>query len=69
MLMLLNLDHVKKLLKEKGWSYRELSKQSGISIATVSRVMAGKRGAGACTLAGIRRAFPSEPSEKLFFLT
>lgn len=66
--MLLNLNYVKELMKEKNWSYRQLSMHSGISIATVSRVMTGKRGAGARTLAGIRKAFPNEPSEKLFFL-
>lgn len=46
----------------------QLAVKSGLSSATISRVLNNKRGAGAKTLAGIRRAFPGEPAEKLFFL-
>lgn len=66
--MILNLDSVKELMNKKGWSERELARRSGLSIATISRVFTGKRGAGTRTMLGIRKAFPNEPIEKLFFL-
>ncbi len=66
--MVLNVEYIKELIRKKGWSDGQLAVKSGLSSATISRIMGGKRGAGARTLAGIRRAFPSEPIEKLFFL-
>lgn len=66
--MLLNVEYVRQLMKQNGWSERELGRKAGISCATISRVLNNKRGAGARTLAGIRRAFPDEPTSKLFFL-
>lgn len=66
--MLLNVEYLQGLLREKGWSERNLARKSGLSSATISRVMSGKRGAGARTMSGIRKAFPEEPLEKLFFL-
>ncbi|MGE5390476.1 MAG: helix-turn-helix domain-containing protein [Deltaproteobacteria bacterium] len=66
--MLLNLKYVRQLMEEKGWSVRELARRADISYATVSRVLNNKRGAGARTLAGMRKAFPNEPTDKLFFL-
>lgn len=65
--MLLNVEYVHGLLMKKGWSERNLALKSGLSSATISRVMSGKRGAGARTMTGIRKAFPDEPLEKLFF--
>lgn len=66
--MLLNVKYVEELMRSKGWSERQLALKSGLSSATISRVLSNKRGAGARTLAGIRKAFPSEPVDKLFFL-
>lgn len=66
--MILNVDSVKELVGKKGWSERELARRSGLSIATVSRIFSGKRGAGTRAIIGIRKAFPNEPIEKLFFL-
>ena len=66
--MLLNVEYVRKLMANKDWSERRLAAKSGLSPATISRVLSSKRGAGPRTLAGIRKAFPDEPVNKLFFL-
>lgn len=66
--MLLNINHVIKLMDKNDLSERELARRSGLSSATISRILSGKRGAGSRTMAGIRKAFPDEPAEKLFFL-
>lgn len=65
--MILNVNSVKELTDKKGWSERELARYSGLSNATISRVFAGKMGAGTRSIIGIRKAFPNEPIEKLFF--
>jgi transcriptional regulator with XRE-family HTH domain len=67
--MLINMEYIEQLMKKKGWSERQLAIKAGLSSATVSRIITGKRGAGARTMAGIIKAFPEEPIEKLFFLT
>lgn len=66
--MLLNIEYLKELMMKKRWSVRQLALKSGLSSATVSRILTGKRGAGTRALAGIRKAFPDEPLDKLFFL-
>lgn len=66
--MILNIEYIKKLMCEKNMSERQLALKSGLSSATISRILNNKRGAGARTIAGIRKAFPREPVEKLFFL-
>lgn len=65
---MLNIEYIKKLMDEKNMSERQLAVKSGLSSATISRVLSSKRGAGARTLAGIRRAFPGEPVEKLYIM-
>lgn len=67
--MLLNIEFLKELMMKKGWSINQLALKTGLSSATVSRILTGKRGAGTRTLKGIRRAFPDEPLDKLFFLS
>jgi transcriptional regulator with XRE-family HTH domain len=67
--MILNVAYLAELLEKNGWSKRQLARNSGLSIATISRIISGKRGAGSRTLTGIRKAFPNEPIEKLFFLS
>jgi Helix-turn-helix. len=65
--MSLNIDYLKSLLERRGWSERNLAIRSGLSSATISRIISGKRGLGARTISGIRKAFPEEPIDKLFF--
>ncbi|MFL0248107.1 helix-turn-helix domain-containing protein [Candidatus Clostridium stratigraminis] len=67
--MLLNVKYLITLIEKKGWSERQLAMKCGLSSATVSRIISGKRGAGSKALVGIRKAFPNEPIEKLFFLS
>lgn len=66
--MMLNVEYIKKLMCKKNMSERQLAIKSGLSTATISRVLNNKRGAGSRTLAGIRKAFPGESAEKLFYL-
>lgn len=66
--MVLNVKYLEELMKKKKWSERQLAMKSGLSSATVSRIVSGKRGAGLRTIAGIRKAFPEEPIEKLVIL-
>lgn len=67
--MLLNLMYLKGLMAKKEMSERQLALKSGLSSATISRLLTGKRGAGSRTIACIRGAFPDEPIDKLFFLS
>lgn len=66
--MLLNVEFLKELMEKKGWSERQLAMKSGLSIATISRIMNGKRGAGTRTMVGVRKAFPDAPMDRLFYL-
>ena len=67
--MLINLEYLKKLMARNSMSERQLALKTGLSSSTISRLMTGKRGAGPVTIAAIRRAFPDEPIEELFFLS
>jgi transcriptional regulator with XRE-family HTH domain len=66
--VLLNVKYLEELMRKKGCSEHRLAMKSGLSSATVSRIINGKRGAGARTFAGIRKAFTDEPIERLFIL-
>lgn len=66
--MTLNVQYVEVLMERKGWSMRRLASRAGLSAATVSRIISGRRGAGTRALAGFRKAFPEEPVDKLFIL-
>jgi transcriptional regulator with XRE-family HTH domain len=66
--MLLNVDYIEELIRKKGWSERKLAMKAGVSSATISRIITGKRGTGTRSLIGIMKAFPEEPIERLFIL-
>lgn len=66
--MTLNVQYVEVLMERKGWSMRRLASRAGLSAATVSRIINGRRGAGTRALEGFRKAFPEEPVDKLFIL-
>jgi lambda repressor-like predicted transcriptional regulator len=66
--MSLNVEYVRELLSKKGWSVRKLAIKSGLSNATTCRIMNNKRGVGGKAIAGIMKAFPEEPMDKLFRL-
>lgn len=63
-----NIDYIKRLQNEKGWSNAQLAIKMGISKAHVGRIFSGKRDAGTKVISGIIRAFPNEPLDKLFVL-
>lgn len=66
--MNINKEYVVQLMREKNITMGHLAKKAGVSTSTISRWLSGKRGAGRQLMAGIHKAFPKEPIEKLFFL-
>lgn len=66
--MTLNNEYLKEILERKGWSERQFALKTGLSAATISRILNNKRGAGVKSIGAIRRALKEEPMEKLFFL-
>ncbi|ADL50526.1 helix-turn-helix transcriptional regulator [Clostridium cellulovorans] len=63
-----NKQYIVELINKNRWSQNKFAIKAGVSKTTVSRWINGKRGAGSELIAGIIRAFPNEPIEKLFFL-
>lgn len=37
----MNIELYKQALKERGWTYKDLAKETGISLCNISRIMAG----------------------------
>jgi len=66
--MRLNIEYIKQLQDEKGWSNAQLAMKMGVSKAHVGRILNGKRDAGTKVISGIIRAFPNESLDKLFIL-
>lgn len=63
-----NKNYILELLENLNWSQNKLAIKAGVSRTTISRWINGKRGAGKDLIAGLIRAFPNEPLDKLFFL-
>lgn len=63
-----NIEYLKQLQDEKGWSNAQLAFKMGVSKAHVGRIFSGKREAGTKVISGIVKAFPNEPLDKLFIL-
>lgn len=59
-------DYILMLIKDKGWTLNQFATKAGVSCATVSRWINGKRGAGADLIGGILRVFPDENIRSLF---
>lgn len=66
--MRLNVEYLQDILKQKQWSERQFALKTGLSPATVSRILNKKRGAGVKAIGAIRKALPEESLDKLFFL-
>lgn len=49
-----------------GWSVDDLAERSGIARSTLYAIRAGDRRVGPKTIAGLMRAFPKLPFERLF---
>ena len=64
--MIPNKKYILDLLEKNNWSQNKLAIKAGVSKTTVSRWINGKRGAGKNLIAGLIRAFPNEPLDKLF---
>ena len=63
------IEHIKELMRSRGWNESKLAKQMGISRSEANRFLGGKRNAGKKIIDGLIKAFPSEPMDELFFLT
>ena len=63
---MINVELLKKIVENHGLTLGQLSVKSGISKSQLSRVLNGKRNAGAKTISGLAKAFP-EP-ENLFII-
>jgi transcriptional regulator with XRE-family HTH domain len=61
-----NTKLITDLLKEKNWSERKLAFKTGLSQATISRILRGKRGIGIKTYNALRKVFPEISLEMLF---
>lgn len=66
--MSLNIEYLKEIIKEKGWSERQFALKTGLSSATISRILNNKRGAGVKSMGAIRKVLKDVPMDKLFFL-
>lgn len=49
-----------------GWDMNELAKRSGVPASTLYEIRCGRRGVGAKTMPGLRKAFPHLSFEQLF---
>lgn len=65
--MRLNTEFIKKLMAEKSWSEHKLAEKSGLSQATVSRILSGKRGIGMKTFTSLKKALPEVAMKDLYF--
>lgn len=63
---MIDVELVKKIVENHNLTLGQLSVKSGISKSQLSRVLNGKRNAGAKTISGLVKAFP-EP-ENLFII-
>ncbi|MDF2591370.1 MAG: DNA-binding protein [Clostridia bacterium] len=67
--MRINKDYIILLMQQYGWSQSELARRMNVSRATISRIFNDSRGSGKEVIAGLLKAFPNEPIDKLFFLS
>lgn len=63
-----NMELIHKMVKEKGWSGSQLAMKMGVSRMEANRLLNGKRIGGKKCIAGLIKAFPNVPIDKLFFL-
>jgi transcriptional regulator with XRE-family HTH domain len=61
-----NREYLLQLVKEKEWSGSELARRMGISRTEANRLLNGSRVGGKKSIAGLMKAFPDEPLDKLF---
>lgn len=66
--MKLNVDYLKEVMERRNWTIGQLAVRTQLSATTISRILSGKRGAGAKSIGAIAKALPEEPFDKLFFL-
>lgn len=64
--MVPNREYLLELVREKDWSGSELARRMGVSRTEANRLLNGQRVGGKKTIAGLMKAFPEEPLEKLF---
>lgn len=65
--MNLNVDYLREVITRRTWSRRKFARITGLSIATISRILNNKRNAGRKSINAIRKVLKDEPMEKLFY--
>jgi len=63
-----NMEKVRALIAQKGWSGSQLALHMGVSRTEANRLLTGKRVGGKKCIGGLIKAFPSVPIDQLFFL-
>ncbi|WP_227764995.1 hypothetical protein [Zhaonella formicivorans] len=63
-----NREYILELVRKNDWSGGELGRRMGISRAEANRLLNGTRVGGKKIIAGLMKAFPDEPIERLFIL-
>ncbi|MTI85373.1 MAG: helix-turn-helix transcriptional regulator [Firmicutes bacterium] len=66
--MRLNVNYLQEIMEQNNWSIRQFAMKTGLSPATLSRILNKKRGAGVKAIGAIRKALPKESMDRLFFL-
>lgn len=66
--MKVNEEYIRHLIKCHGLTQNQFAIKVGVSKATISRILNGKRGAGGEFIGGIIKAFPKSKLEDLFKL-
>ena len=64
-----NLNRIKDLMQQQGWSSNELARRAGLSKSEVSRFLRGYRSGGNKMISGLLKAFEGETLQSLFILS
>lgn len=64
--MKINVEAIRKLVREKGMSLRSFSAMIGVSPACMSRIMNGQREPSTVVIGAIKKTFPEYPLEYFF---
>lgn len=63
-----NIELIRGLVREKGWSKSHLAMRMNVSRTEAGRLLDGKRVGGKKCIGGLMRAFPEVPLDRLFFM-
>ena len=67
--MELNVEYLRYVLNKRGWSNRKFAMKTGLSAASICRILNNKQVAGIKSVGAIAISLRDEPREKLFSLS